>query len=44
MSDRGVVRSNSVIEVYSNVIEAACDESHDGNESGGGAGGTLRRA
>ena len=35
MSDRGVVRSNSVIEVHLNVIEVACDESHDGDETGG---------
>ena len=36
MNDRGGVRSN--------VIEVACDESYDGDESGGGTGGALRHA
>ena len=44
MSDRGVVRSHCVIEVHSDVVEAARDESHDGDEPGGGAGGALRHA
>ena len=44
MSDGGLVRSDGVIEIHSNVIEAACDESHDGDEPGGGAGGALRHA
>ena len=41
MSDSVVVRSNGVIEAHSNVIEAACDEPHDGDESSGGTGGAL---
>ena len=41
MSDRGVVRSNGIIEAHSNVIEAACDEPPDGDEAGGGTGGAL---
>ena len=44
MSDRGVVRSNGVIEAHSNVIEAACDKSHTGDESGRGTGGALTHA
>ena len=44
MNDRRGVRSNGVIEVHSNVIEVAWDESHDGDESGGGTGGALRHA
>ena len=44
MSDGRVVRSDCVIEVYSDVIEAARDEPHDRDEPGGGAGGALRHA
>ena len=44
MSDGGVVRSNGVIEAHWNVIEAACDELHDGDESGGGTGDALTHA
>ena len=44
MSDGGVVRSDSIVEVHSDVIEAARDELHDGDEPGGGAGSALRHA
>ena len=36
MSDGGVVRSDGIVEVHSDVIEAVCDESYDGNEPSGG--------
>ena len=42
MSDGGVVRSHGIVKVHSNIIEAARDESHDRDEPGGGASGTLR--
>ena len=44
MSDRGIVQSDCIIEVHSDIIEAARDESHDGDEPGGGAGSALRHA
>ena len=44
MSGGGVVRSDSIIEVHSNVIEIARDESHDGDKPCGGAGSALRHA
>ena len=44
MSDGGVVRSDSIIEVHSDVIEAVGDESHDGDEPGGGTRSALRHA
>ena len=44
MSDGGVVRSDGVIEVHSNVIGTTCDESHDGDKSGRVAGGAMRQA
>ena len=43
-SDGGVVRFDSIIEVHSDIIEAARDELHGGDEPGGGAGSTLRHA
>ena len=44
MSDGGVVRSDGVIEVHSNAIEAARDELDDGDEPGRGTGGALGHA
>ena len=44
MSDRRIVQSDCIIEVHSDVIEAARDESHGGDEPGGGASGVLRHA
>ena len=44
MSGGGVVRSDGIIEVHSYVIDAVCDESHDGDEPGGGADSALRHA
>ena len=44
MNDRKGVRCNGVIEVHSNVIEVACDEPHDRDESGGGTSGALKHA
>ena len=35
MSDWGVVRSDSIVEVHSDVIEAARDESHGGANQAG---------
>ena len=36
-----VVRANRIVEVHANIIKAGRNESHDRNEPGGGAGGTL---
>ena len=44
MSDGGVVRSDGIVEVRSDVIEAVCDESHDGDEPSGVAGIALRHS
>ena len=44
MSGGGAVRSDSIIEVHSNVIEISRDESHDGDKPCGGAGSTLGHA
>ena len=41
MSGGGVVRSNSIIEVHSNVIEITRDESHNGDKPCGGASSAL---
>ena len=41
MGGGGVVRSDGVVEVHSYVIEAICDESHDGDEPRGGAASAL---
>ena len=32
MSGGGVLRLDGIVEVHSDVIEAVCDESHDGDE------------
>ena len=40
----GVVRSHSIIEVHSNVIEITRDVSHDGDKPCGGAGSALGHA
>ena len=42
MSDGGVVQSDCIIEIHSDVFEAGRDMSHDGDESVGSAGGALR--
>ena len=44
MSNGGVVRSDSIVEVYSDVVEAIRNETQDGNEPVGGAGSTFRHA
>ena len=42
MRNGGVVRSDCIIEVHSDVIEVARDESHDRDKPGGSAGSALR--
>ena len=44
MSGGGVVRSDGIVEVHSDVIEVVRAESHDGNEPSGGAGSALRHS
>ena len=44
MGDGVVVRSDGIVEVHSDVIEAVRDESHDGDEPSGGAGSALRHS
>ena len=41
MMEWAVVRADRIVEVHANIIKAGRNESHDRNESGGGAGGTL---
>ena len=44
MSDGGVVRSDSIVKVHSDVVEAIRNELYDGDKPGGGAGSALRHA
>ena len=39
-----VVRADCIVEIHADIIKAGRNESHDGNEPGGGAGGTLGHA
>ena len=41
MMKRAVVRADRIVEIHADVIKAGRNESHDRNEPGGGAGGTL---
>ena len=36
-----VVRADRIVEIHADIIKAGRNESHDRNEPGGGAGGTL---
>ena len=44
MSGGGVVPSDGIVEVHSYVIEAVCDESHEGDEPSGGTGSALKHS
>ena len=39
-----VVRADYIVKIHADIIKADCNESHDRNEPGGGAGGTLGHA
>ena len=38
---RAVGRADRIVNIHADIIKAGCNESHDRNEPGGGAGGTL---